>query len=401
MNKYRQTLFLLLSSIVIFIGCDQLMTEAPQGEDLFDSPFPGLSSELTLEFLRGDEAFGHAFSAQEGLGPLFNNVSCAACHSGDGRGANDNVFLRFSRGHDLLIPEGGPQLQVQAIPGVSPETLPAGVEVSPRLPPPVFGVGLIEAIPEETILANADSADANGDGISGRANWVFAPDYVPPYEVGGGDGLRLGRFSRKANISALLAQIVGAYHEDIGITTDFRPVEINHPNGNGYALGDAVADPELPAATVLNVLVYLRLLAPPAPGEETQAVVRGRTLFHENQCAACHIPVMTTGQHTIPQLSRVEAHLYSDLLLHDMGESLADHRPDGGATGTEWKTPPLWGLRITNDFLNSPGFLHDGRARSIEEAILLHGGEAQSSRDLFAALNSQDKAALLEFVSTR
>jgi len=377
------------------------MTETPSDDDLFDAPLPDLSTELNIMFSRGDEGFERAFAIEEGLGPVFNNVGCASCHSGDGRGSNDNVFLRFSRGNDLIPEEGEPQLQTQAIPGVSPEVLPEGVDFSPRLPPPVFGVGLIEAIPVETIVANADEDDADGDGISGRANWVLAAEYVSDHEIGGGAGMQLGRFGRKASVSSLLQQTVAAYHQDIGLTTDFAPVENNHPRGSGNALGDAVADPELSGSDVQDVVFYIRLLTPPAPSDETATVQRGKELFNQVNCASCHTPYMTTGLHSIPQLSEKEAWLYSDLLVHDMGPELADNRPDGMATGQEWKTAPLWGLRVAGDFLDNPGYLHDGRASSVEEAILMHGGEAEASKDAFDQLPASDRSALLEFVKSR
>ncbi len=396
-----QTVLAVFALISAITGCGQLMTEAPSKGDLFDAPFPELSPELNLMFSRGDEAFGKAFTIDEGLGPIFNNVSCASCHSGDGRGSKQNIFLRFSRGSDLAILEGGPQLQTQSIPGVSPEVLPLGVHSSPRMPPPVFGVGLIEAIPADTILSRSDPDDADGDGISGRPNWVEAPEYVPGYEVGGGGGPQLGRFGRKANVSSLLQQIVAAYLQDIGITNDFTPVENNHPLGGGYAMGDAVADPEIPAGTVVDVLAYLRLLSPPLPGVDTPEIQSGRALFSQINCASCHTPYMTTGRHQIPQLSNTEVWLYSDLLIHDMGSGLADNRPDGSADGQEWKTAPLWGMRVVGDFLDNPGFLHDGRASTVEEAILLHGGEAQAARDSFIAMPGADRAALLKFVESR
>jgi CxxC motif-containing protein (DUF1111 family) len=229
------------------------------------------------------------------------------------------------------------------------------------------------------------------------------PDFVPASEPGGGPGLQLGRFSRKAQVSSLLQQVVEAYHQDIGVTTDFLPTEnVNPQAGPGADAADRVADPELPAATVMVVLNYLRMLAPPAPGADTERRQRGRALFDSLRCSACHVPELRTGPSPIAALADRPVHLYSDLLLHDMGDGLADNRPDGGASGREFRTTPLWGLRLIRAFLNGDAFLlHDGRARTVEEAILQHGGEAQRARDGFAALPAEDKAALLDFVESR
>ena len=391
-------------------GCDDLLTAAPDPGDLLDGPLPGLTTEELAGFIRGDEAFGRQFSPREGLGPIFNNVSCAACHSGDGRGHLRNVFVRFSQGGDLVPHLGGPQLQDRAIPGASPETLPPGVQTSVRLPPPVFGVGLIEAIPEATILALADPDDANGDRISGRANFVVPGDFVPTDEIGGfvpidsgGGQPQLGRFGRKAQVSSLLLQVVKAYHEDMGITNDFLPVENKNPRASkAVESADQVADPELPAAELHAVLAYIRMLAPPAAGEMTPRREEGREIFGVIGCGSCHVPELRTGLSTIAALSDQPVRLYSDLLLHDMGDELADHRPDGDASGREWKTMPLWGLRVMRDFLDGDAFLlHDGRARSVEEAILLHGGEAELSRNRFDALPAAAREALLDFVESR
>ncbi|OGU00788.1 MAG: hypothetical protein A2085_05705 [Gemmatimonadetes bacterium GWC2_71_10] len=390
-------------SLAALAACDALLTGAPDAGDLFDSPFPDLTPAELAAFVEGDRAFGQAFAPRDGLGPIFNNVSCASCHSGDGRGVLSNALTRFSLGTDPALDLGGPQLQDRAIPGAEPEVLPNGVDVTLRLPPPVFGVGLIEAIPDAAILANADSADADGDGISGRPNWVSPPEFVPATEPGGGADPRIGRFSRKAQVASILHQTVAAYHQDIGITSDFEPVENRNPRASvATEVADHVSDPEIGARTVRAVVNYLRMLAPPDPGPVTAARQRGSALFDSTGCAACHVPVLTTGPHAIAALANQPARLYSDLLLHDMGDGLADNRPDGGADGREWRTAPLWGLRLVGRFLNGQElYLHDGRARSLEAAVLLHGGEAQGARDRFAALGASDRAALLDFAGSR
>ncbi|MDX1395781.1 MAG: di-heme oxidoredictase family protein [Gemmatimonadota bacterium] len=390
-------------AVALLIGCDTLLTEVPEPGDQLDGPIPGLSPEELAAFVAGDEQFGVAFTPSSGLGPIFNDVSCAACHSGDGRGRPENILIRISRGADPALDVGGPQIQDRAIAGVTPERLPPGVDRSERLPPPVFGVGLIEAIPEDAILAHADPDDVDGDGISGRPNMVRTPDWVPGSEPGGGGGLRLGRFSRKAQVSSLLQQTVEAYHQDIGITSDFLPVENPNPQtGSAGAAADDVADPEIPTARIRQVLAYIRMLQPPEPGPDTESRLRGGSLFGSIGCAACHIPRFTAGPGPIPAIDGMDVPLYSDLLLHDMGEGLADGRPDGDATGREWRTAPLWGLRVMRDFLDGDAFLlHDGRARSVEEAIVLHGGEAAVARDAFVSLTDEDRAAILDFVESR
>lgn len=389
----------LVTSLAV-LGCDTLLTEAPEPADLLDGPLDGLTPQELAAFVAGDERFGQRFTPSSGLGPIFNNVACDACHSGDGRGRPENSLVRISRGLDPAVDVGGPQIQDRAIPGAVPERVPAGVDVSVRLPPPVFGVGLIEAIPVEAILAHADEFDADGDGISGRPNFVTAPEFVPATEPGGGPGAQLGRFSRKAQVSSLLQQVVEAYHQDIGITTDFLPVENVNPQASAATeAADDVGDPELPAAVVAQTLAYIRMLAPPAPGAETESRRRGAELFSAIGCASCHAPEFTAGPSPIPSIEGRPVRLYSDLLLHDMGDGLADDRPDGDATGREWRTAPLWGLRVMPDFLNGDAFLlHDGRARSVEEAILLHGGEADAARAAFEALEPAERAALLDFV---
>ena len=391
----------------LLAGCDTLATQAPAPEDIMDGPLPGLTAAEMSAFVRGDEAFERAFSISEGLGPIFNDVSCAACHSGDGRGIPQNALLRFSIGDDLVPHLGGPQLQDRAIAGAEPERLTAGVQTSLRLPPPVFGVGLIEAIPEATIVALADPDDADGDGISGRPNYVIPADFVPVTEIGGfvpldsgGAQPQLGRFGRKAQVSSLLLQVAKAYHEDIGITTDFLSAENRNPLASiATEAADAVPDPELSQDEVRAVLAYLRLLAPPGPAQLTAERETGMRAFHDVGCARCHVPELRTGPSSVAALSNQPVRLFSDLLLHDMGDALADNRPDGDATGREWKTAPLWGLRVMRDFLDGEAFLmHDGRAHTIEEAILLHGGEAENVRVAFTRLSPELRAALIAFV---
>jgi CxxC motif-containing protein (DUF1111 family) len=393
-----------LVAAVAVTACDQLTTVQPPDGDVFDAPVEGLTTSELAAFVRGDAEFGRPFSPNAGLGPIFNDVSCAACHSGDGRGQLRNALHRIGDpSNDFERAIGGPQIQNKAIPGATAEEIPTGKPVSVRLPPPVFGAGLIEAIPEAAILANVDSLDANGDGISGRPNWVMPAQFVPLTEPASGTVPRLGRFGRKAQNAVLMQQVVEAYLQDMGITSPFLPTENRNPlMGTPVEAVDRAPDPEVTESIVHAVTFYVRALAPPAPGADTESRIQGRTLFTEIQCARCHFPEYQTGPSPVAALSNKPVLLYSDLLLHDMGDALADNRPDGQASGREWRTTPLWGLRLMRSFLNGQALLmHDGRAKTIEEAILLHGGEALASRNAFAGLTAAQKDALLDFVGSR
>jgi len=356
---------------------------------------------ILAAFARGDEQFARIFTVSQGLGPLFNQPSCETCHPGDGRGTPEFALTRISINGDLIPQLGGPQLQDKGIAGVPPETIPPGAETSVRMAPPVFGRGLMEFIPAATILALEDPDDADGDGVSGRANWVIPPDFVPSYMIGAGPGPAVGRFGLKANVASLIHQVVGAYRDDMGITTDFLPEESLHPQAGDLSLSDVAPDPEVPGTEVLDVLMYIRTLAVPNRGQTTPEITRGDALFAQIGCATCHVPSMKTGPSPIPSLNQVDAPLYSDLLLHDMGPGLADNRPDWSATGSEWRTPPLMGIRLVADNLGGREFyLHDGQATSLDEAIQAHGGEAEGAKTRYLALPSTDMEALLAFVGS-
>ena len=385
------------------IGCDRRIDmpiiipsddNLASSNDNFETPFDMLPSDLIVIFGRGEEAFMKEFTVEEGLGPIFNQSSCVGCHPGNGRGLPDTALIRFSMGHNLMVDMGGPQFQDKTIPDVPYETLPMDVDKSTRLPPPVFGMGLIESIPVETILSFADPDDVDGDGISGRPHWVTAPDFVPVTEIGGGVGKQLGRFGRKASVSSLVQQTATAFQQDIGITNDFLPEEPSD-------VGDTVPDPEVKRSTVMDIVFFMRLLSPPSRGEITEEVKKGDTLFNRIGCATCHVPTMLTGPSPIDALNRVNVNVYSDFLLHDMGEELADNRPDGDATGREWRTAPLWGTRLVAEFLDgTPFFLHDGRATTLEGAIRAHGGEAQSTKEAFFKLSRTDQLAVIAFLKS-
>jgi CxxC motif-containing protein (DUF1111 family) len=401
--------FRFVASVIVILfgltiaGCEILFTEpVPEGES-FDQPLPGLTRAQNLAFLRGDEAFEKAFTFAEGLGPIFNQPSCESCHSGDGKGHPGTNLIRFGlntgSSFDPLVEFGGPQLQEKSIPGVPAETLPAHANaISRRGGPMVFGLGMIEAIPDSAILALADPNDLNGDGISGRANFVSAPSWITEAQGPYAGGKYMGRFGRKAGVAFLLQQVATAYQQDMGITSEFIPYENPHPQ-NGV-LGDDVPDPEVSAATVHDVVFYLQTLAPPKRGARTSEVQRGEQVFAQIGCAACHVPSLKTGKHpTITALNEVDVPLYSDLLLHDMGPELADNFVEGEASGTEWRTTPLWGLRLLADHLGgTPYYLHDGRTSDLKEAVRVHGGEAAQARNQFLALPESDRKALIAFL---
>ncbi len=379
-------------------GCDKLLTSAPPEGETLDGTLDGLSPSLSASFARGDEFFDRNFTVRDGLGPIFNEPNCASCHPGDGRGPPSTAVTIFNVTGFVEGRSGGGGLQVRSIPGVEPETLPPGAEISIRLPPPVFGLGLIMAISVETLLSLADPDDADGDGISGRVSMVQAADFVPARMVGGGPGLQVGRLGRKASFSSLLGIVPLAYQQDMGITSDFFPDE-NVPFQSDVIVGDQVPDPEISADQVLDVVMYLRLLAPPSRGEITEEVRRGDQMFSEIGCVSCHVPTLKTGPSPIPQLNEVDVSLYSDVLLHDMGLELADNIPEGTAMGFEWRTTPLWGLRLAADALGGTAFfLHDGRTSDLSEAIQFHGGEAEAARNRVVALSESDREALIAFL---
>ncbi|HEX2840086.1 di-heme oxidoredictase family protein [Hyphomicrobium sp.] len=398
--------------------------------------------------------------ASDGLGPLYNARGCQSCHQKDGRGRPPfanwpdetavSMFLRLSIPPEteeqkellaakrvLSIPDPvyGNQLQNIAIQGHDgeghmhiaytdvPVTLAGGqvvtlrkptysvtelaygpmhpkVMLSPRVAPPMIGLGLIEAIPEADIRANADPDDANKDGISGRVNEVWSISQ---------NDVRLGRFGWKAGEATILDQSATAAAGDIGLSNPLLPLAagdctakqptcLNAPNGNSEKHGGFELSKEL----LDLVAFYSQNLAVPARrGAGDDDVLKGKVLFYKSGCTACHHPSFTTGAvEGQPHLSKQDIWPYSDFLLHDMGEGLADGRPEGLADGRDWRTPPLWGVGLTEIVNGHTFLLHDGRARNVEEAILWHGGEAQHARDAYAALSREEREALVKFVNS-
>ncbi|MBR9829633.1 MAG: c-type cytochrome [Oceanospirillales bacterium] len=425
----------------------------------FMQPSDGLPFEQRMTFVLGRAIFEKLWvsspsstTASDGLGPLYNARSCLQCHRNNGRGlppdaqgsANRNgILLRLGvpgAGHASaqgVTPEPtyGTQLQTFATSGLAAEAqlrltyrthtvalsggeqaelrqpvyqlvnpaygaLHPQTRLSPRLAPAMIGLGLLELIPEADILRREDADDRNGDGISGRANRVYHPNHDQP---------QLGRFGWKAGQPDLRLQNASALNTDIGISnpdyprpsgdcTSAQPACLNAPNGNTAAQGGLEASAEMMAV----LLFYTQHLAvPPRRNVQHPEVKAGERLFNETGCSQCHTPTQRTGPDPDrPALSNRSIQPYTDLLLHDMGAGLADHRPEFAANGREWRTPPLWGLGRHQAVSGERALLHDGRARTLTEAILWHGGEAGNAREQFRQLAPEQRNQLILFLES-
>ncbi|MFH6983321.1 di-heme oxidoredictase family protein [Marinoscillum luteum] len=396
MNKIM--LCLSIVAFVLVISCEEIIPAAPAENELLDGPAEGLSHGEQRQFLDGDIAFNdEVFSSANGLGPRFVATSCGSCHAGDGKGHPFTTLTRFGQSLPNTLPDlsiGGPQLQNRAIPGFEPEKLPDGIPFMKFTPPAVTGLGFLAALSDQQILQNVDSLDEDGDGISGKPNYITPPDYFEQKSIHQPvNGKIIGRFGKKAAAIDLLQQTVGAYNQDMGITSTFEPVD---------PYSQLSTDPEVSDQTIRDVVFYLRTLKAPIPrSEENTVVLQGKSIFTQIQCASCHIPEWTTPESDIEALSNKTFYPYTDLLLHDMGPGLDDGVTEGSAETYEWRTPALWGLGLSPNSQGGSFFLmHDGRARSIEEAILLHGGEADNSKNQFVSLSENDKEALIKFLKS-
>jgi CxxC motif-containing protein (DUF1111 family) len=348
-------------------------------------------------FLRGDVAFNEVFTKETGLGPLFVSTSCASCHAGDGKGHPFTTLTRFGQSDasgNQFLSHGAPQLQDRAIPGHEPEQVPAGATFSKFTPPANTGDGFLEAVSDADILAIADADDNDGDGISGVPNWIALKPYLAPREGSVTKGGKyIGRFGKKAGAYSLLQQTAGAYNQDMGITSSYEPFDTY--TGNNI-------EPEVTNQTLQDVVFYLRALKAPVPRNASDPdVVRGKELFIQSDCGKCHVPELKTGASDIAALSHKTFYPYTDLLMHDMGSGLDDGYTEGVAKSAEWRTPPLWGLGLSKISQGGTYYLlHDGRAKSIEEAIALHGGEASKSRDKYNTLPEADKKKMVKFLES-
>ena len=346
------------------------------------TPLPGLSASDSARFFAGLALFNKVYTPDEGLGPAFNENQCSACHTVPAVGGTTGFerIVKATRDSgagacDPLSREGGENVRTNATPrlralGVASEAIPRGATDTGRfLPPFLFGLGLVESIPDETIVERADPDDRDGDGISGRA-------------ARGPTG-QVTRFGRKADFATIEEFTRGALKLEMGLTN--RAGDVDLVNGRPAPVGtDPTADPEVDSATVALLTDFVRFLAPSAPAPPRSAAQadtlrRGRRLFEQAGCTGCHTPAMRTGTHPVAGLSRKTVSLYSDLLLHGMGPRLANVCARDAAP-QELRTTPLMGLG------HRRFFLHDGRAIDLREAILEHGGEAQAARDTFARL---------------
>jgi CxxC motif-containing protein (DUF1111 family) len=416
-----------------------------EDEEAFETAAPNLSGDHLTQHEEGDEAFElphvRGSGVNGGLGPVFDNTSCESCHLGDGRGRPPEIeggqftsmlFRSSISGEDVAggpmgIPTGfGGQLQMQALTPALPDIralihytdtrgtfsdgtpyvlhvphytltgiypgLPTDFLFSPRVAPVVFGLGLLEAVSAQEIMSKSDPRDSDRNGISGRVNMVY--DAVSGQRV-------VGRFGWKANTPNLFQQAAGAYNGDMGVTSDLFPAEscagrIKDPACNNIHAA------EVDAETVADVAFYTQTLAVPARRSlDDPDALRGETVFYAAGCDGCHTPTLRTGVLPgIPEVSGQVIHPYTDLLVHDMGPGLADNRPDFQASGSEWRTPPLWGIGLVQTVNGHTRFLHDGRAGSLMEAILWHGGEATRARDRVKGLSQPDRDALIAFLQS-
>jgi CxxC motif-containing protein (DUF1111 family) len=412
----------------------------------FALSMPSLTPEQRRAFSVGNNFFNDNWvtapastEGRDGLGPMFNAQSCSSCHEHDGparlpeRDGDPELglLLRLSvpgpDGTPVDDPNYGGQLQDHAINGVPAEghvritttdiegtyadgttytlakpsyeivdpafgPLPDDLMISPRLAPAVFGLGLLESIPESTIVAKADPDDADGDGISGRVNRVT--DERTGQTV-------LGRFGWKANVPTIEQQTGAAFNGDIGITSSIFPTQDCTAVQTACAAAPTGGEPELDENKLQRVTFYTRTLAVPARrAVDDPTNVEGEQLFGQLGCASCHTPEVSTGPSDLEPLANQVIRPYTDLLLHDMGDQLADGRPDGEATGNEWRTAPLWGIGLTETVSRHTRFLHDGRARNLTEAILWHGGEAAPAQERFRGLDADQREALLAFLGS-
>ncbi len=412
-------------------------------ENAFGQQAKGLSSDQNTDFSVGNFFFRSnwvtapaSVQTLDGLGVMFNAIGCGSCHFKDGRGEPLNGLLfRLSRqgagthGEPLEEPNYGGQFQEKAILGVNPEgkiqityqeiagQYPDGtsyslrkptyqftnlnygafhpqVEFSPRIAPQIMGLGLLENIPESTLTALADESDSNQDGISGKLNYVWDSK---------NQRVSVGKFGWKANVPSLLVQTAGAFNGDMGITTSLFPNEGLSPAQVAlYGNLPTGGAPEISDENLEKIVFYQQMLAVPARRDyEDQEVLKGKMLFQQAKCNSCHLPTLTTGTSSpFSQLNNQTIRPYTDLLLHDLGEGLADNRADFQANGREWRTPPLWGLGLIRTVNKHTFLLHDGRARNAEEAILWHAGEAEASKNYFKNMSKTDRNALLRFLES-
>jgi CxxC motif-containing protein (DUF1111 family) len=391
-------LIVIASLAILFFACQKLIPPAPAENAILDGPLLGLNHTESQIFLQGDRAFNdEIFTGKSGLGPRFVSSSCGSCHAGDGKGHPFTSLIRFGQTSPNTKPDqsiGGPQLQNRALPGFAPEALPAGLPYMTIMPPAVTGLGFLAALSDSQIMANADPNDDNGDGISGVASLIIPPDYFVPKAIHDlSSNYVIGRFGKKAAAVDLLHQTVSAYNQDMGITSIYEPYD---------PVSGELYEAEVTESTINAIVFYLRTLKAPIQREpDNPDVIKGKELFLSLNCSGCHKALWTTGNSDISALSNKTFYPYTDLLLHDMGPELDDGVTEGSAETYEWRTPPLWGLGLSKNSQGGQYFLmHDGRASSIEEAILMHGGEAEQIRNDYKLLSSVEKNQIIQFLES-
>lgn len=413
------------------------------GPTSYNFPSNNLDADGMQKHLNADKAFSQTFVTAPalhfgGIGPMFNQNSCENCHVRNGKGIIPSVdgdrssgaLMRLSLpGYspidgNIKVPGFGFQLQSKAIFGETPEgslsitqvqkivnfvdgstatisknnyqivntyiPLPGNVQTSFRNAPAIFGLGLIDAISTADILKHADPDDLDKDGISGRPNYVYD---IPSKTM------KLGKYGWKAGQPTTLQQSANAAVNDMGLTNSLFPKE----NCNGQANCNNGTQEQLDMDDNLLDLLnfYVQTVAVPATrNTKNKDFTAGKMIFTKLKCASCHVPSYTTSTYHIKELSNQKIYPYSDFLLHDMGEGLADNRTEFDATGQEWRTPPLWGLGLNKIVNSNTSFLHDGRANTIEEAILWHGGEAEKSQKEYLQLSKKDRELLLFFLNS-
>jgi CxxC motif-containing protein (DUF1111 family) len=354
-------------------------------------PLPGLSPEELRRFEAGAAIFARVHGPEDGLGPVFNARACVECHAFPSPGGSDktrsHLTIRVGREagdrYDDLIELGGPFITRHTVAPlmagcqIASEKKPkAATAVSERQPLSLFGLGLLAAIPDETLVAQAAIQQARGDDAAGRVNRV--------------DG-QVGRFGSKAQFTTLEVAVADALRNELGITNPMLSDE--KPTAQPVASAcDLRPDVEDDGAAVAMLADYLTMLAPPPRGPVGTAEQRGAEIFQEVGCSSCHVPSLRTGPNPVPALADQDVPLYSDLLIHDMGEYVADGIRQGEASGSDWRTPPLWGVG------RRLWFLHDGRATDLRTVLELHNGEAKSSRDRLFKRPRNDLQDVLTFL---
>jgi CxxC motif-containing protein (DUF1111 family) len=409
MSKKSTILILLFAfTAALMVGsvssCKKIFPEMINPEDGLCGPVD-LSSAQTILFSQGNDQFFGIRTSATGLGPYYVSTSCGGCHSSDNRGHPFTILTRFgqtdSTGNKFLA-QGGPQLGTFTLPGYMPEQIPAGATSSRLIAPITAGVGFLEAVPDSEIIAMAKANANNPNGVRGHPNYNTIPSYAPLLAGSSprADGKYICRFGRKASTYSLFQQTALAYNHDMGITSSYMPV--NPFNYLDQTTPPIASTPEVDNNTFYSVVFYVTCLQTPIQRTPDDATVQqGNKLFLQIGCGDCHKQTLTTGYSPIDALSNQIINPFTDLLVHDMGPGLDDGYTEGNAKTSEWRTTPLWGLGLAPGVQGGTVYLmHDGRARSIEQAIQMHGGEASVSSANFSKLSSQDQAAVVKFLKS-